>query len=223
MPNPTAESADLADQQRLADREEVDPELLQLPDPPRKERRTTLALLAISGVLSAAMALGLSRDASYAFGGSSATGIGDLRSANAAGFVPNSYVEGTGRLGGSGALRYERPFETDSYRLMPVAGGDDVWVEVLVPDGDGSGRFVPPSEFRGRLVPFSKVGLRHRGLRGGVEDMTGQKVPETAWLLVDGQTPNDARWSAMLAAMFAAFALWNVVALVRLTRKVKDA
>ncbi len=220
MSNPTAESAELP---RLRDREEVDPELLQLPDPPRKERRTTLTLLALAGVLSAGMAVGLSRDASYAFGGSSATGIGDLRSANAASFVPNSYVEGTGRLGGSGALRYERPFENDSYRLMPVAGRDDLWVEVRVPAGDESGRFVPPQEFSGRLVPFSKVGLRHRGLRSGVEDMTGQKVPESAWLLVDGQTPDEARWSGMLAVMFAAFAVFNAVALFRLTRKVKDA
>ncbi len=219
MTAPHADSADL--DLRSNEREEVDPELLELPDPPRKERRTTLALLALSGVLSAAMAVGLSRDAAYALGGSSATGIGDLRSADAATFVPNSYVEGTGRLSGSGALRYERPFESDSYRLMPVAGRDDVWVEVRVAAGDESGRWIPPQEFSGRLVPFSKAGLRHRGLRGGVEDMTGAKVPERAWLLVDGQTPDDARWSALLTAMFAAFAAWNVVTLFRLTRKVK--
>lgn len=219
MSRSNAQTADLSE---LRGREEVDPELLELPDPPRKERRTTLVLLALSAVVCGAMALGLTRDASYAFGGSAATGIGDLRSADASGFVPNSYVEGTGRLGGSGALRYEHPFESDSYRLMPVAGRDDVWVEVRVPEGDESGRFVPPQEFSGRLVPFSKVGLRHRGLRGGVEELTGQKVPENAWLLVDGQTPDDARWSAVLSAMFAAFALWNVAALFRLTRKVKD-
>jgi hypothetical protein len=218
MTAPNAESAEL---DLRESREEVDPELLELPDPPRKERRTTLALLALSGVLSAAMAFGLSRDASYALGGSSATGIGDLRSADAATFVPNSYVEGTGRLSGSGALRYERPFESESYRLMPVAGREDVWVEVRVPAGGESGRWIPPQEFSGRLVPFSKAGLRHRGLRGGVEDMTGQKVPANAWLLVDGQTPDDARCSALLAAMFAIFAAWNAVTLFRLTRKVK--
>lgn len=220
MTNPSAESADLTD---VRDREEVDPELLELPDPPRKERRTTLALLALSGVLCAAMAFGLSRDASYALGSSSAIGIGDLRTADSATFVPNSFVDGTGRLSGTGALRYERPFESDSYRLMPVAGREDVWVEVRVPAGDESGRYVPPQEFSGRLVPFSKVGLRHRGLQGGVEDVTGSRIPRSAWLLVDGQSPEDARWSVVLAAMFAAFAVWNAVALIRLTRKVKDA
>ena len=219
---PTQAQTDLAELDLGPTRgDEVDPELLQLPDPPRKERRTTLLLMAAAGICSAAMAVGLGRDASYAFGPASATDLGNLAVAPESAFVANGFVQGAGRLGGSGALRYERPFESDSYRVMPVSGRDDVWVEVRVPAGDESSRYVPQQTFSGRLVPFAQAGLRHRGLRAGIEDATGRQVPAKAWLVVDGQTPADARWAVGLVAMFAAFALWNLVAMLRLVRKVK--
>ena len=203
----------------LLGREEVDPELLELPDPPRGERRSTLLVMAIAAVASAAMAVSLTRDASYALGSSSVTDLGDLSTAS--GFVSNSYVEGKGQLAGAGQLRYERPFESDSYRIAPVAGRNDVWVELRVPAGAESNRFVPKAEFSGRDVRFSQAGLRHRGLRGAIEDHTGQKVPDNAYLLVDGQAPESSRAFAMLWMMFVGFALWNVAAIARLVRKVK--
>ena len=216
-----ASQTDLAEIDLTKEGDEVDPELLQLPDPPRKERRTTLLLMAAAAVCSAAMAVGLGRDAAYALGPASATDLGDLTATPQTAFVGNGFVQGAGRLGGSGALRYERPFESDSYRVMPVSGRDDVWVEVRVPAGDESSRYVPQQTFSGRLVPFAQAGLRHRGLRSGIEDATGRQVPAKAWLIVDGQTPADARWAVGLVAMFAAFALWNIGAMLRLVRKVK--
>ena len=203
----------------LLGKEEVDPELLELPDPPRGERRSTLLVMALAAVASAAMAVSLTRDASYALGSSSVTDLGDLSSTS--GFVSNSFVEGKGQLAGAGQLRYERPFESDSYRIAPVAGRNDVWVELRVPAGAESNRFVPKAEFSGRLVRFSQAGLRHRGLRGAIEDRTGQKVPDNAFLLVDGQAPDNSRAFAMLWVMFVGFALWNVAAIARLVRKVK--
>jgi hypothetical protein len=203
----------------LLGKEEVDPELLELPDPPRGERRSTLLVMALAAVASAAMAVSLTRDASYALGSSSVTDLGDLSTAS--GFVSNSYIEGKGQLAGAGQLRYERPFESDSYRIAPVAGRGDVWVELRVPAGAESNRFVPKAEFSGRLVRFSQAGLRHRGLRSAIEDRTGQKVPENAFLLVDGQAPDNSRAFAMLWVMFVGFAFWNVAAMGRLVRKVK--
>ena len=47
----------------LLGKEEVDPELLELPDPPRGERRSTLLVMALAAVASAAMAVSLTRDA----------------------------------------------------------------------------------------------------------------------------------------------------------------
>jgi hypothetical protein len=203
----------------LLGKEEVDPELLELPDPPRGERRSTLLVMALAAVASAAMAVSLTRDASYALGSSSVTDLGDLTATSA--FVSNSFVEGKGQLAGAGQLRYERPFESDSYRIAPVAGRNDVWVELRVPAGAESNRFVPKAEFSGRLVRFSQAGLRHRGLRSAIEDRTGQKVPENAFLLVDGQAPDNSRAFAMLWVMFVGFAFWNVAAIGRLVRKVK--
>jgi hypothetical protein len=203
------------------DRDQVDPELLELPDPPRKERRTTSVLLAVVAVASLAMVGALSRDATYSLATPTPTELGDLQTASADGFVANSYVQGEGRLGGVGALRYEHPFESDTYRLAPVAGRADVWVEVRVPAGEESSRYVPGTKFQGRLIPFDQSGLRHRGIASSVESLTGQAVPQKAWLLVDGQAPNDSRGIVALCVMFLGFAVWNVLTLLRLRRKVK--
>lgn len=203
------------------EREQVDPELLELPDPPRKERRTTTVLLAVVAAASLAMVGALSRDATYALATPTPAELGDLQTASSTTFAPNSYVQGEGRLGGAGALRYEHPFESDTYRLAPVAGRTDVWVEVRVPAGEESSRYVPGTKFQGRLIPFDQGGLRHRGISSSVESLTGQAVPKDAWLLVDGQAPNDSRGIVALCMMFLGFAVWNVLTLLKLRRKVK--
>jgi hypothetical protein len=203
------------------DREELDPELLQLPDPPRKERRATLALLAVTAAAALAMVVALRRDAAYAFAPQSSTDLGDLRVASAQTFAPNRYVEGHGMLAAAGALRYERPFESDSYRIAPVAGQPKVWVEVRVPAGEENARYVPKTAFSGRMIPFRDVGPRHRGLRTAIADETGQGVPEDAWLVIDDQPPSSSRWAVTLVALFGIFALWNLGAMWKLTRRVK--
>ena len=205
----------------VPEREELDPELLKLPDPPRGDRRSTLALMVVAALASAGMALALTRDAAYSLRSTSATDLGNLAVAPASSMVSNSFVQGTGRLGGAGQIRYERPFESDSYRIAPVAGNNKVWIEVRVPAGAESNRFVPKTEFSGRLVRFAQAGLRHRGLRSAIEERTGQHVPDDAYLLVDGQAPSGARAFALLWAMFVAFALWNVATIVKLVRKVE--
>ena len=218
--------------------DEVDPELLALPDPPRRERTWTLLVLAVTAVVSIAMALALRPDASYAFASAVPMDLGELRDVSpgsladnrfvsaramlgAAGAEPNRHVRGHGSLGGVLAVRFERPFESDSYRLSPVAGRRDVWVEVRVPEGEETSRYVPPAQFRGRLVRFDAGGLRNRGLRGVIERATGEPVPAAAWLLVDGETPGGAGWAVGLAALFVAFAAWNLGAMAKLVRRVR--
>jgi hypothetical protein len=203
------------------EKEEIDPELLGLPDPPRRERRTTLLVMAVAALASAAMATSLTRDALYSLQSPSATDLGDLGVAQSSAFASNRFVQGHGRLGGAGALRYERPFESDSYRIAPVAGRSDVWVELRVPAGAESNRYVPKTEFSGRMVRFSEAGLRHRGLRAAIEDRTRQKVPDDAYLIVDGLSPGASRAFALLWAMFVGFAVWNAVVIAKLLRRVK--
>jgi hypothetical protein len=201
--------------------DEVDPELLSLPDPPRRERTWTLLVLALTAVVSVAMAIALRPDAAYAFASSVPTELGELQDVTPAALAGNRFVGARAMLGAAGAIRFERPFAEDTFRLSPVAGRRDVWVLVRVPAGEETARYVPPSQFRGRLVRFDGAGLRNRGLRGVVEQATGEAVPATAWMLVDGETPGSAGWAVGLAALFVAFAAWNLGAIAKLVRRVR--
>jgi hypothetical protein len=96
-----------------------------------------------------------------------------------------------------------------------------VWVEIRVPEGVESDRFVPPTAFSGRLARFASAGPRHRGLASAIGELTSQKVPAGAWLLVDGETPAHARWAVALVALFVGFAAWNAVAIAKLVRRVR--
>jgi hypothetical protein len=208
--------------------DELDPELLALPAPPKRERTWTVVVLAVTIVASLAMMISLLRDAAYAFADSQATDLGELHpiaSQNEAGApldaaLDNHYVRASAMLGAAGALRYERAFDSDSYRVSPVAGRPDVWIEIRMKDGEESSRFVPPSSFTGRLVRFREVGPRHRGLRDAIGAVGGSAVPDDAWLLVDGEPPVAARWAVALIALFAGFAIWNAFAIAKLVRRV---
>ena len=200
--------------------DEVDPELVALPDPPKSERSWTIVVLLVTVLASTAMMVSLVRDAVYAFTPSHPADLGELHGAQIDGALDNHYVRGEAMLGAAGALRYERAFDSDSYRVAPVAGRPDVWVEIRVPDGQESSRFVPPTQFSGRLVRFAEVGPRHRGLRDAIASVGGGRVPENAWLLVDGEPPMAARWAVSLVVLFFGFAMWNAVAIQRLLRKI---
>jgi hypothetical protein len=202
----------------------LDPELLELPDPPKRERSFTVATLVFTAFASLAMVFALRGDAAYAWSGSGAgahaRSLGDVGSAPPGAFVENGYVSGTAMLGAAHAIKYERPFVSDSFRLMPVAGRPNVWVEVRVPAGAENIRYVPPNEIAGRLVKFESAGPKHRGLASAVRDATGQRVPEGSWLLVEGETPAGSRWAIMLVVMFLGFAVWNLGVTAKLLRKV---
>ncbi len=221
MPNETQVQDKTLEFSNGSEREELDPELLALPDPPRGERRLTLLVLAVTAVASLAMVVSLARDAAYAFVSPSPVDLGELKNAPQGALAPNTYVRARGMLGAAGAIRYERPFAEDSFRVAPVAGRPDVYVEVSVPAGEETSRYVPPAEFHGRLVRFDAAGPRHRGLRGAIAERTGSAVPERAWLLVNGEPPDHARWAVALVALFLSFALWNIAAILRFSRRVR--
>ena len=203
--------------------EELDPELLQLPDPPRRERTLTVVVLAVAALASLAMVFALRRDVAYALRGGTAVDIGDLHKATAEGLAAqeNHLVRGEALLGAAGGIRYERPFVEDTFRTLPVAGRPDLWVDVRVPAGQESGRWEPPRSFVGRLVRFDAPGPRHRGLAGAIESTSHAQVPAGAWLLVDGEAPEHTRWTLLLAATFLGCAAWNLLSISRIVRRVK--
>jgi hypothetical protein len=194
----------------------VDPELLALPDPPRRERTLTVGLLAMTLGACCLMSMALRTDVAYALSSPAALEVGDLRETSLSSVPDNRFVRGHAVLGAVGAIRFERPFETNSYRVSPVAGRRDLWVEVAIPAGEESGRYVPPTSFAGRLVVFDHAGLRHRGLAKAIEAATGDGVAPGARLLVDGEAPSLASWVVALLAVFVAFATWNAFAIARL-------
>jgi hypothetical protein len=205
-------------------KEELDPELLALPDPPRQRRTLTLALLVFTAACSLLMVWALLTDVRYSLSPAAPQDVGDLGKVDGQTLAPlqNRYVTAHGMVGVGGGIVFDRLFQSDSFRALPVAGRSDLWVEVRVPLGKENARWEPPRTFTGRLVRIGGfAGPRHRGIASAIEAATGQKVPDGAFLLVDGETPSGSLWSGALAVLFLAFAAWNLTSVYRLVRKVR--
>lgn len=201
---------------------EPDPELLSLPAPPKRERTVTVALMLLTALAAAWMAISLLGEARYALTSGNPQEVGDLAAIHPGADLANRYVRATGLMGTTGAIRYGRAAEGDSFRLAPVAGNSKVWVELRVPEGFEGPRFVPPTSFAGRLVPFKHSGVRHVGLIKTVHDQTDVTVPDDAWLIIDGGSPRASRWAVALALLFLGFTGWNVASIARVLARVRD-
>jgi hypothetical protein len=200
----------------------VDQELLQLPGPPKRERSAAVVVMLLTALAAMWMAFALSSEARYALTPGQPVDVGDLTPLHPGQEVADRYVQATGLLGTAGAIRYGRAAEGDSFRLAPVAGNPSIWVEIRVPEGFEGPRFVPPTTFAGRLVPFQKAGVRHVGLANAVREQTEVRIPENAWLLIDGSSPRASRWAVALSLLFAGFAVWNLAGVARVLARVRD-
>jgi hypothetical protein len=148
--------------------------------------------------------------------------IGPLTDVQLDGSAENSWVHATGELAESG-IEYQRPLDSDTYRLVSVKGTPRLWVELRVPPDIESEHYVAPNSFVGRLVPVRKAGLRHAALGDAVEAATARALPGDAWVLIDGEAPANLRWAIGLELLFAGFAAFNVWGIARLLRPVHDA
>jgi hypothetical protein len=202
--------------------DDADPELASLPSPPRRGRTVTVAVLAAAAAAALAMAAARPGEVMYAIARRTPVSLGDLRTATAQTLAEseNQFVRAEGMLGVAGGIRYERVLVEDTFRTLPVAGRRDIWVDLRVPAGHENGRWEPPTTVLGRLVRFDEAGPRHRGLRAAIEQSTHASVPAGAWLLVDGEAPQGARWAVLLATIFVGCAVWNAAAIGRILRKV---
>ncbi len=206
---------------------EVDPELLALPEPERTGKWPTAFALALALASSIFMAFALLADVRFAMSSRVDTTLGDLRAADlgvvsAEAAAGGTLVKGTALLGASSGIRFERPFVSDTFRLVPVSGRSDLWVELRVPAGEESGRYVPPNEVSGRLVPLTQAGPRHRGLAGALKRVKGIDVPPNALLLVEGERPEGLRYATLLTAMFVLFAFIATWSLVQILKPIRD-
>jgi hypothetical protein len=199
-----------------------DPELLALPSPPKRERTATIVVMTVTALATIALGWSLRGEARYAVSAGQPTELGDLSQLTPSPDLANRYVRGSALLGASGAIRYGRAAEGDSFRLAPVAGNEKLWVEIRVPEGFEGPRFIPPSSFAGRLVPMSDAGLRHAMLPGEVRDKAKTDIAADAWILIDSTSPRASRWALLLVALLTGFAAWNVLGIARLLGRVRD-
>jgi hypothetical protein len=168
------------------------------------------------------MVVALSGEARYAFSGGPPADLGNLTHASPGPELSNSWVRGEALLGTEGAVRYGRPLESDTYRLAPVAGNKNIWVQIRIPAGMEGPHFVPPTSFVGRLVPATSAGLRHQGLVSSVSEASNEQIPEGAWLLIDGEAPPTTRWVLGVIVLFISFAAFSLYGLGRLLKPVED-
>jgi hypothetical protein len=202
--------------------DQLDPELVALPNPPRQRRTLTLVVLGLAAVAALAMVFALRYDIAYALAHRAPASVGDLRTASTDVLAAheNRFVHAEAMLGAAGGISYGRLLVEPTFRTVPVAGRRDIWVEVCVPAGQESGRWEPPRSFTGRLVRFEAAGPRHRGLPSAIERTTHERLSRGAWLLVDGEDPAGARWVLILTATLLGIAAWHVAAIARMVRKV---
>lgn len=195
---------------------EPDPELEALPKPRRPWRRVTLVVMMVTAVASMLLALQLRSQVLYALAGDTPRDLGELGEATLDASWENAWVRGAAELE-STAIVYRRPLERDRFRLAPVVGRDQIWVQVRVPVEE-TDAYIPPSSFVGRLVPFSKTGLVYSGLPDAVRHALGKPLEGDAWLVVDGEAPRNSRWAMALVVMLFGFALFNLWGIYRIVR-----
>jgi len=199
-----------------------DPELVELPAPRRPFRKLTLVTLGTTTVVAASMVAGLAGDLGYALSRGQAAEIGALSALHPRPEQRNTWVRADGELAAIGGVRFERPLEADSFRLAPVQGNPQLWIQIRVPSGYENEYFVAPTVFSGRLVPLSALGLRYQTLSVAADD-AGWKpghLASNAWLLIDGETPINTRWVIGLIGLFLGFAAFSTWALFSLLRPV---
>jgi hypothetical protein len=195
----------------------VDPELVALPRPPRQERTISLLLMAVTALFAALMTAALASDVFYAFAGSEPASVGDLARLAPGPELHNRFVRADGSLRPERAIRYGRPLESDTFELVPVAGNDQMWVELRIPAGAPSAAAAPPVTFVGRLLPMRSIAFGLGGLRRSLA-ATPTPIAGDAWVLIDGATPVSSQWTVALAALLAIFAAYNLVMIARILR-----
>jgi hypothetical protein len=190
-----------------------DPDLLALPEPRRPFRRLTLVALAATFIGSLWLLVLLFPLLEYALGTGAPQDLGELRALSPQGELHNSFVRAAAELSKDG-LAYGRPLDGGAYRVAPVVGQSKLWVEVRIPGELDATRFIPPASFVGRLVHLERAGPAYAALSEALE----ARGFDDAWLLLDGDSPSSTRWVMGLASMLIGFAVFAMIACIRIVR-----
>jgi hypothetical protein len=202
--------------------DETDNDLSGLPEPRRPWRRATFAVMAACAVLALALSVNLVPELVFVLSDRRPVEVGALEQLKPNRDHDNRWVHGEGVLSVKHAIRLRRPMESDSYRLAQVEKNPKLWVQVRVPEGEEGPHFVPPSSFVGRLVRVTNVSVRQQGLREAVAAAGLGPMGDDTWILIDGEAPKGTRWVMGIVALLLAFAVFNVVGILRLARPIRS-
>ena len=197
----------------------VDPELLDLPAPPRARRLIAMTLMALVVVASMGMLASLRADMSYYFAAPTALDLGEVTAIQPANLTPNTYVTVRGTPMASNTVHYQRVISGESYAVFPLAGQRNVFVQLPLEDAHQA-RTMARSEFSGRLVTFGQLGGRFSTIRGYLHETMGMPVSSESFLLLADEAPGTYGWALGLAALCIFFVVLNVGLMIRWFRPI---
>ncbi len=177
-----------------------------------------MGLTAVAATMVGAGLLPLAR---YAIEAGPPRDVGDLTHVQLGRSSANRWVHAVGPLAARG-VEYQRPLDSDRYRLVQSADNPRVWVELRIPKDIEPEYYVAPNSFVGRLVPLENAGLRYGAVADAAETILGHALPSGTWVLIDGESPATTRWSVAFVALFAAFAAFNIWGIGRLLLPVNE-
>lgn len=187
-------------------------ELATLPRSNGLLRSLTAFLLGLTLLASAAMALGLRHDAAFTLTAGAPRDLGELGKVRPSAEMANQWVRAEAVLADV-SLDYRRPFDASTFRLIPVPGDAQIFVQVEVLPN--AGEFIMPSSFVGRLLPLTQLGVNHLGLKSALEARFGSGA-SSAWVLLDGEGPVTNRWVLGFAVLCLGFFVFSALGLVTL-------
>jgi hypothetical protein len=201
--------------------DDVDPELLALPAPPRARAMATAGVMVGVIALSAMLMWSFRGDFGYWLSGLSGGAPVDLGDAQNLERVPdNGFVTVRGLPRAASAIRFRRLVRGGTYRVYPMMGQPALFVQSFIADGTRVGRRPRHGEYTGRLVSFADARGGYDAIRSFFEREMGVDVPADAYLLMDGERPADYAWVVGLYLLLVAFMVTNGILLYRHLRPV---
>lgn len=204
----------------VAPNDQVDPELLSLPAPPRAKRLATLTLMALVAAVSLGVLGSLEGDLRYFCSSPTALDLGEAVKIDPAALVANRYVRVRGMPMAADAVRYSHSFSGDEYAVFPLAGQRHVLVSVELGD-PASMRTSARRDFTGRLVTLGELGTPFAAVRDYLARDMGVSVSSETFVVLADRPPSSYVWSVLLALMCIAFIVTDIWLMVRWFRPIK--
>ena len=200
--------------------DEVDPELLALPAPPRARRFVAIGLMALVAVAAMALIASIRADIQYFFATPRAVDLGDVSAVRPVDLVPNTFVRISGSPMASHTVRFQRMLSSTTYSIFPLAGQRNVFVQVTTDDPDAARRRAR-TEFTGRLVTFGQLGGRYSEIRSYLHGALGLPVTAESFVVLADEPPGSYGWALAIALLCLLFVAIDVLVMVRWFKPLK--